>query len=295
MFSLKHFRLQFLIYVTFPLLFTRALRCLHTFREFFALLFLIMPRSFTTFNAFVFCELLKVRTEFPGLSPNKVYQLAVRRWFFRGRFRPAKLLNRSCGIISVTYSQEFSTSLWMRCDVRSCDRWSSGPHSHKLYWMIPTFDRLILDENYLFNLPEVPQHSPIDYDKEKFLRVFFVSFFPADFSRLPNYSFRNLSYTRRVQFYFWKLMFFFLFSFSPHVTVALFATNYHYVISNISSRYNLLILALFFYFCNNFSSIVFSSIIYSCYIPLYRLVFYFYLYFNFLNRFGCYFGLGLSM
>ena len=254
-----------------------------------------MPRSFTTFNAFVFCELLKVRTEFPGLSPNKVYQLALRRWFFRGRFRPAKLINRSCGIISIAYSQEFSTSRWILCDDdRLCDRWPSQ-HSHKHYYFIPTFDRLILDEIYLFDLPEVPQHSPIDFDKEKFLRVFFVSFFPADLSRLSNYSFRNLSYTRWVQFYFWKLMFFFLFSFSPHVTFALFNTNFYDVIIIISSRRSLLILALLFKFCDNFSSIIFSSIFYSCYILFYRLVLYFYFYFSFSISFGCYFGFGLSM
>ena len=254
-----------------------------------------MPRSFTTFNAFVFCELLKVRTEFPGLSPNKVYQLAIRRWFFRGRFRPAKLINRSCDIISVAYSQEFSMSLWMRCDDQSCDRWSSGLHSHKHFWMIPTFDRLILDEIYLFDLPEVPQHSPIVNDKGKFLRVFFVSFFPADFSRLSNYSFRNLSYTRQVLFNFWKLMFFFLFSFSPHVTFVLFDSNFFYFIIIISVRYILIILALFFYFCNCFSSIIFfSSIFYSCYIHFYRLVFYFYFYFSFSISFGCFFGFGFS-
>ena len=226
------------------------------------------------------------------LMPNKVYQLAVRRWFFRGRFRPAKLLNRSCGLISVAYSQEISTTHWMRCDDQSCDRRSTGIHSHKCYYFIPTFDRLYLDKIYLFDLPEVPQYSPTNFNKEKFLRVFFVSLSPADYSGLLNYSFRNLSYMRQVLFYFWKLMFFFLFSFSPHVTVALFVTNVYYIIS---LRHNILILALFFCFCNFSLSTIFSSILHSCDIRFFHLVFYFYFYFNFSISFGCYYGLGLSM
>src|SRR5579862_3649627 len=126
-----------------------------------------MPRLFSTFQAFVSCELVKVRTEFPDLSPNMAFQLAVRRWFFRGRFCPPKLLNSFCRFISFVFTPAPSF-FWTRCDFPPCDQ-SPSIHYHKEYPAFPVTpkcDKQYLDMDFLFRSSFTHYDSIKDSNKE---------------------------------------------------------------------------------------------------------------------------------